>query len=84
MSSTPHDIVPITIDKTPRKSPNPTSGAALYALGEVKPNYDLWRETRGQGDDEFIANDGTSYTLNPGDRFFSAQQTLNPGINGER
>ena len=74
-----HDEVPITIDKKPKKSPNPTAGTALYALGEVKAGYDLWRETRGQGDDEFIKNDATPYTLKPGDKFFSAQSTLNPG-----
>lgn len=80
MNKPVREEVPITIDKKPHKSPNPTSGAALYALGAVKSDYDLWRETRGQEDDEFIRNDRTEYTLKEGDKFFSAQRTLNPGL----
>lgn len=79
MAHDAHEVVPITIDKKPKKSPSSTTGAALYTLGEVRAGYDLWRETRGQGDDEFIKNDSTAYTLKPGEKFFSAQSTLNPG-----
>jgi hypothetical protein len=71
--------VNIVIDKQHKKSPSPTTGAALYVLGSVKPGYDLFRETHGHGDDELIRNDGTEYTLHNGERFYSAQQTLNPG-----
>lgn len=71
--------VPINIDKKPLKSPSQTTGAALYALGGVRQGYDLFRETRGQGDDELIPNSGTEVTLNPGDHFYSAQSSLNPG-----
>jgi hypothetical protein len=75
-----HDEVPITIDRNPEKSPNPTTGAALYVLGKVKPDYDLFRETHGHGDDELIPNDSTTTVdLKPGDRFYTAQRTLNPG-----
>lgn len=71
--------VNIIIDKKHKKSPTPTTGAALYVLGEVKPGYDLFRETPGQKDDELIRNDSTQYTLHDGEKFYSAQQTLNPG-----
>jgi hypothetical protein len=74
-----HQEVNITIDKQHKRSPNPTTGAALYVLGAVKPGYDLFRETHGQGDDELIRNDNTQILLHEGDRFYSAQQTLNPG-----
>jgi len=69
----------ITIDKQHKKSPSPTTGAALYVLGAVKLGYDLFRETHGHGDDELIRNDSTEYVLHNGDKFYSAQQTLNPG-----
>jgi hypothetical protein len=71
--------VNITIDKQHKKSPSPTTGAALYVLGAVNPGYDLFRETHGHGDDELIQNNNTEYTLHDGDKFYSAQQTLNPG-----
>lgn len=71
--------VPITIDHKPYHSPDPTTGAALYTLGTVPADYDLWREVRGQGDDELIPNDGTIINLKPGDKFYTAQRTLNPG-----
>ena len=74
-----HGEVNITIDKKHYKSPNPTTGAALYALGGVKPGYDLFRETHGQGDDELIPNNNSQMVLHDGDKFYSAQQTLNPG-----
>jgi len=74
-----HSEVNITLDGKHKKSPNPTTGAALYLLGEVKSGYDLFRETHGQGDDELIRNDATQYALHDGDKFYSAQQTLNPG-----
>jgi len=71
--------VNITIDKEHLKSVSPTTGSALYLLGKVKPGYDLFRETHGHGDDEPIRNDSTEYTLHDGDKFYSAQQILNPG-----
>lgn len=75
--------VPITIDKKHYKSPDPTTGAALYALSEIPADYDLWREVHGHGDDELIPNDGTRIDLKPGDKFYSAQRTLNPGGYGQ-
>ena len=74
-----HNEVHIIIDKKEKASPNPTTGAALYTLGAVPAGYELFREVRGKGDDEPIANDGTSVTLKNGDHFYSAQKTLNPG-----
>ena len=71
--------VNIIIDNKHKRSPNPTTGAALYLLGEVKQGYDLFRETHGHGDDELIRNDGTQYVLHDVDKVYSAQQTLNPG-----
>lgn len=75
----PQGQVNITIDKKHKESPTPTTGAALYALGQVQAGYDLFRETHGHGDDELIRNDAGQVVLHDGDKFYSAQQTLNPG-----
>jgi len=74
-----HDEVTIHIDKKTEKSPTPTTGAALYVLGGVASGYELFREVHGKGDDEPIANDQKPVTLKDGDKFYSAQTTLNPG-----
>ena len=71
--------VTIIIDKKERKSPNPTSGAALYKLGDVATGYDLWKEVPGRGDDELIPNNGTVVHLKDGEHFYTAQSSLNPG-----
>jgi hypothetical protein len=74
----PTEIV-IHIDGKQYKSPNPTTGHALYVLASVKPGYALFRETKGPGDDELIKDDQASVTLNHGDHFYTAQRDLNPG-----
>lgn len=71
--------VHITIDKQKYTSPNPTTGQALYALGHVAAGYDLFKETHGAGDDQLIPNNGATLELHNGDKFYSAQSTLNPG-----
>jgi hypothetical protein len=74
--------VNIHIDRTKFTSPTPTIGSALYALGGIRSGYDLYREAHGTGDDELIRNDQTEYALHDGDKFYSAQSTLNPGAQG--
>jgi hypothetical protein len=74
-----HDVT-IIIDKKEYKSPNPTTGHALYVLGGIDPKvYDLFRETHGKGDDELIPDDRTPIELKNGDHFFSLKKKLNPG-----
>ncbi len=79
MTAPANHEVNIIIDKKEYKSPNPTTGAALYLLGKVASGYDLFREVRGKGDDEMIPNNGKEVKLYEGDHFYSAQSTLNPG-----
>lgn len=74
-----HQEVSIIIDKKEHKSPNPTTGAALYVLGGVKPDHDLWEEVPGRGDDLLIANSSTPIALKDGEHFYTAKKTLNPG-----
>ncbi len=65
--------VSIHIDKQNLKSPNPTTGNALYQLGNVDPaTLDLFREDHGKGDDELITNTTVVVNLKNGDKFYTA------------
>lgn len=79
MHANVHPEVHITIDRRPYTSPNPTTGAKLYQLGQVAAGYDLFKEHRGKGDDELVPNDSTPVSLEEGEKFYTVQQTLNPG-----
>lgn len=72
--------VTIIIDKKEKKSPNPTTGAALYGLGEVRQGYELLREVHGGGDDEVIPDNATPIDLKNGEMFYSSKRKLNPGV----
>lgn len=78
------ETISIHIDKKEVKSPNPTTGHALYQLGGIGAGYDLYREVKGKGEDELIANDSTVVHLEHGDHFFSTKQNLNPGADARR
>ena len=71
--------VEIHIDKKNYRSPNPTTGSALYSLGTVAAGYDLFEEIPGPGDDRPIPNDATTIELKNGTHFYTAKQSLNPG-----
>jgi hypothetical protein len=70
--------VPIIIDKTPLKTPTPTTGAALYVLGKVGDEYDLWLDVPGS-EDQVIPNDTTPIDVKPGSHFYTAKKKLKPG-----
>jgi hypothetical protein len=53
------DNVQIHIDREPRDSATPTTGSALYALGNVAAHRDLFREVVGDEEDELIPRDLT-------------------------
>ena len=48
--------VRIHIDQKQYESPNPTTGEALYALGDVPAGLKLYREVRGDKEDPPIPN----------------------------
>jgi hypothetical protein len=52
MSQEPTFTVRIHIDEHAYHSPNPTDGEALYALGHVKPELELYREVTGDREDQ--------------------------------
>lgn len=78
-----HEEVVIHIDKKEYKSPTPTTGQALYILGQIDTSkYDLFKEVHGHGDDIKIPYDGTTIELKNGEHFYTALKDLNPGSNG--
>lgn len=74
-----HDTVPIKIDKQNLTTQTPTTGAALYALGSVGPEFDLFLDNPGPKQDDPIPNDATPITVKSGSHFFTAKKKLNPG-----
>ena len=53
------------------KSETPTTGAALYALAGIGPNFEVFRETAGDAEDEFIAHDNAPIRLTQDEHFYS-------------
>ena len=74
-----HKMVKIIIDRKHLESPTPTTGAALYKLGEVKAGYTLYREVPGPHEDEPIPDDQTEIHLHNDEKFYSSENTINPG-----
>lgn len=61
--------VRIHIDQKQYESPNPTTGAALYLLGNVAEGFVLYRKAKEK--DELIENDEGPIRLQNGDHFHS-------------
>jgi Multiubiquitin len=66
--------VRIHIDRNPFESPNPTTGKALYALGNIPAGFQLYREVRGDEEDEPIHNDEEQEHLRPDEHFYSQER----------
>lgn len=71
----------IHIDRQSYESPNPTSGHALYKLADVGHHEKLFRETKGDQEDELISNDDTEVHLHEGEHFYS-QKVITIYVNG--
>ena len=65
--------VRIHIDEKAYESPNPTTGAALYALGNVKPGMELFREVTGDREDSEVDNGPESVHLKQDEHFHSGK-----------
>jgi hypothetical protein len=66
--------VRIHIDRHPYESPNPTTGAALYALGKVSAGFQLYREAQGDQEDEPIHDDNEKEHLTVDEHFYSKEE----------
>ena len=74
----------IHIDQKLYRSPNPTTGAALYELGGVSPDQELYRELTGHMEDEVIPNDSSSVSLKEGDHFHTGRKEITIIVNGKK
>ena len=63
--------VRIHIDQNPYDSPDPTTGEALYALGQVAEGFILFREIRGEEDDTEVPKTSEVIDLRPGEHFYT-------------
>lgn len=65
--------VRVHIDQRAYQSPNPTTGEALYVLGDVPHGHDLFREVEGNHEDELVPRDHTVIHLEQDAHFHSAE-----------
>ena len=63
--------VRIHIDQKPYESHNPTTGDALYKLGNIQPGSDLFREVKGDKEDPIVENDDEPIHLRENEHFHS-------------
>jgi hypothetical protein len=78
-----HEVV-IFIDQHTYHSPNPTTGAALYALGKVEPGLELFREVTGDKEDPEVPNGPETVHLKEDEHFHSGKpKTYTIYVNGQ-
>ncbi|SRR5260221_3416616 len=66
----------IHVDQEPYRSPNPTTGEALYKLSSVLASHELYREVSGDHEDEPIHNDDGPIHLKEDDHFHSGPKEI--------
>jgi hypothetical protein len=64
-------VVRVHIDREPYETETPATGATLYALADIGPNFELFREAGGDSEDEFIPRDNTLIHLAQDEHFYS-------------
>lgn len=74
--------VRIHIDREAYASRDPTTGEALYRLGEIEHGEELFRELGGNQEDELVPRDATPVNLNLDEHFYS-QKTFRLIVNLE-
>lgn len=74
--------VRIHINRETYRSPDPTTGEALYDLADIPKQQDLYREVDGNDDDQRIPRDGTEIRLALDEHFYS-QKVFDIVVNGE-
>ncbi len=77
-----HAKLRIHIDREAYESPNPTTGKALYRLGEIDHDEELFREVSGDREDTVVPRDDTPVHLIADEHFYS-QKTFRLIVNLE-
>lgn len=73
----------IHIDRNPYESPSPTTGEALYMLGQVVGHRELFREVSGDAEDELVPRTAEHVVLTPNEHFYS-QKIFTIIVNGQK
>lgn len=68
--------VKLFIDQNSYHSPNPTTGAALYVLGNVQPGMELFREVTGDREDSEVDNGPEIVHLKEDEHFHSGKPNV--------
>jgi hypothetical protein len=77
--------VRVHIDQHRYESPNPTTGSALYALGNVAAELALYREVNGNREDEPVERDAETIRLKQDEHFHSGpKKTYTIIVNGQK
>jgi hypothetical protein len=64
-------LVRIHINRQAYESPDPTTGEALYVLGEIPAHERLYREVDGDKEDQPVPRDGAHLHLKEDEHFYS-------------
>jgi hypothetical protein len=79
--------VPIQIDQQAYRSPNPTTGAALYALAGLTEDLDLFRDIDGNPENDPVPDDDVEVQLRPDMHFrtrHARERTVKIIVNAEQ
>lgn len=76
--------VRIHIDQKPYRSPNPTTGEALYELGSVAPHHELYRELRGDREDELVPKNADKIRLKEDEHFHTTPKEFTIIVNARK
>ena len=75
-------LVRIHINRQAYQSPNPTTGEALYALGNIPEHEKLYREVGGDKEDRVVPRDKAHVHLTEDEHFYS-QKVFSIHVNGD-
>lgn len=64
-------LVRIHINRQAHESPNPTTGEALYLLGDIPKHEKLYREVGGDKEDKLVSRDAAHVHLTEDEHFYS-------------
>jgi len=66
--------VRVHIDREPYDTETPTTGVALYALADIEPHFELFREVDGDAEDMPVPRDHTVIRLTQDEHFYSQKE----------
>ena len=71
-------LVRIHVNREAYQSPNPTTGEALYVLGDIPKHEKLYREVDGDKEDKVVPRDDAQVHLTEDEHFYSQKSVRHP------